>query len=459
MRVRRSLAVLLAALLLALTAGCGNAAPSEPPDLTGVWEEEHGEGDTFHRALIWADDMEIYWVDPDGNESLYWAGTFVPPETGGDYTWESENDLERTEFAMMASTSDTKEFHYQGGQITYQASMLDTEWTVKLERMSSTVPEREEEENAALPEEPEEQPEAEPLETTYGVGDTWTVDGQWELTVTDVYQVEPGPYEEDPPAVIYQIDYTYTNLGFDNGTSGLNLNLLLGSIVDSEGMMGDAHDYIEYPDDVPQGATSEVSVSVGLDHPGTFTIDFTMFDDQRNLHDALFRLEPSEAPVTTGEEPAQPPQTTEEEPAQTGGTVTLGELTMPLPDYASYTEMEPGAVGQILLEEGKRQVTVIVSNLESFGADDAGILNKMMIGAALQDVNVLSQDDYTMEVVGETAQVAICDVKMNDVAQVWTIVALFHNGNQYLFTYATTLDATGDGEDFFDMLEAATFAS
>ena len=121
--------------------------------------------------------------------------------------------------------------------------------------------------------------------------------------------------------------------------------------------------------------------------------------------------------------------------------------------------MEPGAVGQIVLEEGKRQATIIVSDLDSFGAEDADILNRMMIAAALEGIDVLSQDDYTMEVVGETAQVSICDVNQNDVSQVWTLVALFHNGTQYLFNYAITLDAAGDSTDFFDMLETATFAS
>ena len=54
---------------------------------------------------------------------------------------------------------------------------------------------------------------------------------------------------------------------------------------------------------------------------------------------------------------------------------------------------------------------------------------------------------------------SICDVNQNDVSQVWTLVALFHNGTQYLFNYAITLDAAGDSTDFFDMLETATFAS
>lgn len=468
MKRRKLTALLMAALMLASVTACGGAPAAsqeaEPPDLTGVWEQANDAGNGYiQKAQIQGDVMEVYWIDSDTDtEALYWAGSFTPPETAEEpYTWTSENDTEKTGYAIMASTSDTKDFTYNAGKISYEVSIQGVSWTVELKKVEGAVPDIDTGDSSADSSEAvTEQPDAEPAETAYEVGDTWTVDGQWELTVTGVYQVEPGPYDEDPPAVIYQIDYTYTNLGFDNGTSGLNLNLLLGSIVDSEGMMGDAHDYIEYPDDVPQGATSEVSVSVGLDHPGTFTIDFTMFDDQRNLHDALFRLEPSEAPVTTEEEPAQPPQITEGEPAQTGGTLTVGEMSLTLPDYAAYSETEAGTSWRVELDPGVRQFTIVLADMSSFDAENADIWNQMMVAAVLDNCDeVSSQDSYTVTVAGETAQMALCEVTLNGVPQTFIVTALMHNGTQYVFTYAQAQGATGDSTDFMEILNSAAFTA
>lgn len=468
MKRRKLTALLMAALMLASVTACGGAPAAsqeaEPPDLTGVWEQANDAGNGYiQKAQIQGDVMEVYWIDSDTDtEALYWAGSFTPPETAEEpYTWTSENDTEKTGYAIMASTSDTKDFTYNAGKISYEVSIQGVSWTVELKKVEGAVPDIDTGDSSADSSEAvTEQPDAEPAETAYEVGDTWTVDGQWELTVTGVEEVEPSQYDDDPPAVLYKVSYSYTNLGYDDGvTEGLYLALNSGSVVDSTGVMGEEHygDEMEYPDYAPVGATCDAVFYVGLDNPGAFSITLSEYDSEYNLHRATFQLDPQ-----GGSAPAEGGETGEtggSDASQTGGTVTLGELTLTLPDQASYTEMEPGAVGQIVLEEGKRQATIIVSDLDSFGAEDADILNRMMIAAALEGIDVLSQDDYTMEVVGETAQVSICDVNQNDVSQVWTLVALFHNGTQYLFNYAITLDAAGDSTDFFDMLETATFAS
>ena len=47
----------------------------------------------------------------------------------------------------------------------------------------------------------------------YTIGETWTVDGQWSLTVTGVTETaERNEYSEKKPVAVYIVDYEYTNL-------------------------------------------------------------------------------------------------------------------------------------------------------------------------------------------------------------------------------------------------------
>ena len=45
----------------------------------------------------------------------------------------------------------------------------------------------------------------------YTIGETWTVDGQWSLTVTGVTETaERNEYADEKPAAVYIVDYEYT---------------------------------------------------------------------------------------------------------------------------------------------------------------------------------------------------------------------------------------------------------
>lgn len=118
----------------------GAVVTSEPEmgvDLTGEWEEIDGSEDTVHIATITNDTIEVYWFNKnDETKSLYWAGSFTPPtDNSKKYEWESINDKEKTDTAILASTSETKKFTYKDGQITYEASALGNTKTVKLEKL------------------------------------------------------------------------------------------------------------------------------------------------------------------------------------------------------------------------------------------------------------------------------------------------------------------------------------
>lgn len=133
--VAKLLIVFMAATML--LAGCGNSAPTEPAgpaDLNGEWKQTNGSETNYQSATITDSTIEIYWVNED-SKSLYWAGTYVAPTDSAEpYTWDSENDTEKTGSALLASGDPTKTFTYEDGIISYEASALGTTKTIKLER-------------------------------------------------------------------------------------------------------------------------------------------------------------------------------------------------------------------------------------------------------------------------------------------------------------------------------------
>ena len=142
-----ALFTLCVALLIAVFTGCsstptnsdssGNTTKKKIADLTGEWKQSNSKSDdSYQAATISGDTIEIYWVSDNGDtKSLYWAGSFVAPTTADEpYIWNSENDLSKTDTAMLASSDDTKTMTYQNGVLSYEASALGTTTTVKLEK-------------------------------------------------------------------------------------------------------------------------------------------------------------------------------------------------------------------------------------------------------------------------------------------------------------------------------------
>lgn len=125
MRKRIVAAVLIAALACLFLMGA--AAPAKSLDLTGNWEEKD-KGDSYQAGYIKDGEIVIYWVSDGGDtKSLYWAGSYIAPTDNTEpYTWDSENDKEKTGSALLASGDDTKKFTYENGEITYKASALGT---------------------------------------------------------------------------------------------------------------------------------------------------------------------------------------------------------------------------------------------------------------------------------------------------------------------------------------------
>lgn len=122
-------------LVLVLITGC--SSKKEVPDLNGTWKQTNSNAtDSYQEATISGTTIEINWITDNGaTKSLYWVGTFEAPTTTDEpYTWTSKGDVAKMENAILASQSETKDFKYEAGVLSYEASMLGTTTTIKLEK-------------------------------------------------------------------------------------------------------------------------------------------------------------------------------------------------------------------------------------------------------------------------------------------------------------------------------------
>ena len=110
-------------------------SPSEPPDLIGSWTQSNSVSkEDAMTATISGDTIEIYWNSPD-SQSLYWSGSFeMPTEPGNSYSWVSNNDHEKTDRGMIASSDDTKNFSYENGELSFSASATGTTMVVRMKK-------------------------------------------------------------------------------------------------------------------------------------------------------------------------------------------------------------------------------------------------------------------------------------------------------------------------------------
>ncbi|MGP9782141.1 hypothetical protein CQ010_16940 [Arthrobacter sp. MYb211] len=148
--MRKSLAPIALALTVMLV-GCSSAPAAtdksaetteaqviqeaKPADLTGEWKQVNSQSDDAFQSATVSDDMiSIDWVTNNGDtKSVYWVGTFeAPAKAAESYVWTSKRDEAATDSALLASTSDTKEFTFSDEQISYEAGMMGTTTTVRL---------------------------------------------------------------------------------------------------------------------------------------------------------------------------------------------------------------------------------------------------------------------------------------------------------------------------------------
>ena len=134
------------------------------------------------------------------------------------------------------------------------------------------------------------------LQGDYNIGETWTIDGQWKLTVTGVRKAtEKSPFETTEPAAAYLVSYTYENLGYvdsDGIMDGLYF-IMDDVIVDSTGSLG--RPYVisvdKEPLETPVGETCEAEVGIALDNPGSFVLYVSDYDGNGTKQSASFKID------------------------------------------------------------------------------------------------------------------------------------------------------------------------
>lgn len=129
----------------------------------------------------------------------------------------------------------------------------------------------------------------------FNIGETWTVDGQWSLTILGAKKTdERNEYSDKEPEAVYIVDYIYTNIGYEDDIMDGVFFSLDDTIVDSKGRNGYSYlgNVTSYAQTAPLGATCRAQACIGLDHDGTFKISMSKYDDNANVHKAAFVIDP-----------------------------------------------------------------------------------------------------------------------------------------------------------------------
>lgn len=116
----------------------------------------------------------------------------------------------------------------------------------------------------------------------FNLGQTWTVPGQWRMTINSVTEMtERNPYSDKNPEAVYLVDYTYENLGYSSNGDGLYMSLGLYRYVDAQGYMGYTYPNSPtyYPEVVPIGAKCRAQECIGVNHKGDFKIYIEQYSD------------------------------------------------------------------------------------------------------------------------------------------------------------------------------------
>lgn len=115
-----------------------------------------------------------------------------------------------------------------------------------------------------------------PTVKTYELGQTWTVPGQWRMTINSVTEMsERNPYTNTNPEAVYLVDYTYENIGYTSSYfDGLFMSLGLYRYIDSQGYAGYTYPNSKayYPEELPIGAKCRAQECIGVNHRGNFKI-------------------------------------------------------------------------------------------------------------------------------------------------------------------------------------------
>lgn len=134
---------------------------------------------------------------------------------------------------------------------------------------------------------------------TLKIGDTWTVDGQWNLTIDSVQSTEErNPYSDVSPEQVVIVTYSYENLGYKSDImDGLYMDLEPNgdsTCIDATGEMAVSYpaNISKYPQETPVGAKcTGAQACVGLMHSSdSFTMNIKKYDGNGKAQSVTYEL-------------------------------------------------------------------------------------------------------------------------------------------------------------------------
>ena len=141
----------------------------------------------------------------------------------------------------------------------------------------------------------------ETVEQTLNIGETWTVDGQWNLTINSVETTtERNQFSDKNPQQVVYVTYTYENTGYEDRTGimeGLYFALEPSgdaNVIDGNGEIAYSYpnNITTYPQQTPVGAKCVNAQScIGLNNVSdSITMNISKYDGNGQQHKVKYTL-------------------------------------------------------------------------------------------------------------------------------------------------------------------------
>ena len=129
---------------------------------------------------------------------------------------------------------------------------------------------------------------------TYGVGETWTVEGMWNLTFTSATVTEErNQFEETNPAQVLILNYSYENLGYVGEYQDLFISSMDMQFIDGSNQMADTYPLSgeDTAKPAPIGSRCDASEAIGLKNASDkITVIISRTDSNGEAQKATFEL-------------------------------------------------------------------------------------------------------------------------------------------------------------------------
>lgn len=266
---------------------------------------------------------------------------------------------------------------------------------------------------------------------TYTVGETWTVEGQWMLTIVDIKETEyRSEFEDWDPDIVYEVDYQYTNLGYERDNSNGIYFYLDYSGTDAKGMETKYYsgNTAYFPKTTPVGATCYAQNFIAVSERGPVTFDVLEYGSDGTAYRARFIADPD----SPRSEVDIPKIEINDEPLKVGETWTVdGQWNLTINAVTETTERNNYS------ELNPEKVYIIDYTYENIGYKDNYGLYLYLDGCIVDSTGLMGYS-YPVGVDSYPAT-----LQPGEVCHAQTAVGLDHAGNFRI--YMNEYDDSNDG--------------